>query len=490
MKLHKWIASTISIVFVAFLLTSHAVSSSRNVFFVTLKNQFDLNRTLSKLGQVKIKPLLNGAILEVEVIEGNVDEMIEALKNHPSITNVVPNFELPIKHQEGENIELRYDQVFPETDYMWWKKNDGGYHVQFYDFNKITKEKKLTFDIPSKMGADINLENAHRIETGNPEVVVAVIDTGIDLTHPALANSVYTNVLEIPGNNTDDDGNGYVDDIHGWNFGTDSGDVSDTRGHGTVLSGIIAGNGDGFEGVCPGCKILPIVIENMFDGFVESADYMAKQNVKVVNMSLAWDIDKMKGDEESNRAFFRFIEYIIEILHDQGMVIVAAAGNSGDKGNPISYPAFFDETIAVGGSDPWDIYTAFSNYGPWVDIVAPALNIWTTQPVGIINPRNGKSFDSSTKKPGYGYFSGTSVAAPMVAGAAALLLSHYPRMTAHEVKQTLLHPNNTQHIEAFFPRPATKRLDIFKALKNPIFDVPDMPDEEEDEIDPANLVWH
>ncbi|HLD57790.1 MAG TPA: S8 family serine peptidase, partial [archaeon] len=278
----------------AFILTSHAVSalavpSSRNVFFVSLKNQFDLSRALSKLGQIKIKPLLNGAILEVEVLEGSAQEMMEVLKNNPSITHVVPNFEIPIKTQESEIETFPYES-FPPTDYMWWKKNDGQYHFKAYEFNKRTKETTIILDMPSKIGSDINLENAHRIETGNPEVVVAVIDTGIDLTHPALANSVYTNVLEIPGNNTDDDGNGYVDDIHGWNFGTDSGDVSDTRGHGTVLSGIIAGNGDGFEGVCPGCKILPIVIENMFDGFVESADYMAKQNVKVVNMSLAWDI--------------------------------------------------------------------------------------------------------------------------------------------------------------------------------------------------------
>ena len=505
MKRITGIASLTSIIFVTLIFSSHAVPSSnfetrekKNVFFVTLKNQFDLNHALSKLGQVKITPLLGGAIIEVEVLEGDAHKMIQSLKNHPSIINVVPNFKMPLKRQEQEDeqeIEYIPYEIFPKTDYTWWKKNDGQYHSKVYEFNKKTKKVKILDDIPSKIGADINLDEAHRIETGNPGVIIAVIDSGIDLNHPALANSLYTNPGEIPGNNTDDDGNGYVDDVNGWNFGTNSGDVSDKIGHGTMVSGVIAGNGDGFEGVCPECKILPIVLDGFLDGLLNSINYIKKQNVKVINMSLAWDMRDLP--EEDRGTIINLMDTIIKILSDDGIVIVAAAGNSGHEGNPISYPAYFEETIAVGGSDPWDMDAYFSNYGPWVDIVAPAVDIWTTQPLGGIDP-HGIPFNSKTGRSGYNYFSGTSFAAPMVAGAAALLLSHYPHMTASEVKQTLLYRDNTQLVtDTLALRPPARRLDIGRALRNPIFsnqelllEVPDMPNEERDEIDPLELVWH
>ena len=487
MKGLRGIASVVVVVLVTLIFSSHAAPRS-DIFFVTAKNTLNLNQILSKLGHVKITPLLGGAIIKIEVLEGNADDMMQSLKNHPSITNVLPNVEIPFKNQEvlHDDVEDIFDFDFPQRDYTWWKNNYGGYHLKIYEKNKRTNEKKLTDDFPSIMGADINLENAHRIEMGSPEVIVGVIDSGIDLTHPALAHNIYRNPGEIPGNNTDDDGNGYVDDVNGWNFAKQSGDVSDTRGHGTMVSGVIAGNGDGFEGVCPQCRILPIVLRDMrTSDLFDAADYIQSRNVKIVNMSAALDIQRVP--EESRDIATSISHLFVSLLARSGIVFVAAAGNSGREGNPTMYPAFFEEAIAVGGSDPWDMYAYFSNYGPWVDIVAPAIDIWTTQLLGKVGPRAG-----------YNYASGTSLATPMVAGAAALLLSHYPRITAEEIKQTLLHPDNTTLIDDRSGlRPSVQRLDVFKALKNPIFEasellleVPNMPDEEKDEMNPLGFVWH
>ncbi len=264
------------------------------------------------------------------------------------------------------------------------------------------------------------------IETLTGEAVVAVIDTGVDYTHPALAQHIWANTKEIPNNGTDDDGNGYIDDIRGWNFvdvpadwlaqGEHSGpdnNVMDFLGHGTHVSGIIA-NLDW------NCKIMPVRAGyegSDGGGYLELSDiaealhYAADNGADVINMSFGCEYDS------------DILKEAIDYAYSKGCVMVAAAGNvdSYDCGQPF-YPAAYDHVIAVAAVDEddrlaiWNL-DAFSNFGTFVAICAPGTNILSTLPHDT-----------------YGYESGTSMASPFVAGVAAMLRSQHKDWTPEQVE--------------------------------------------------------
>ena len=256
---------------------------------------------------------------------------------------------------------------------------------------------------------------------GSADVVVAVIDDGIDLDHPDLVNAMWTNPGEVAGNLVDDDGNGYVDDVHGWDFANGDNDPDSTGGHGIHVAGIIGatfGNGIGGYGVAAGVTIMPLrFIGDGGSGWTSDAlsalNYAVAKRVRISNNSWGGG-----GASQSLQAG-------IEAAGAAGHLFVTAAGNDAKNIDlSPSYPAAYamPNVIAVAATTQNGSLASFSNYGATgVDLAAPGQSIYATYKAG-----------------GHAWMSGTSMASPQVAGAAALLLSHHPALTTAQLRSALL----------------------------------------------------
>ncbi len=330
----------------------------------------------------------------IELPEGvSVAEAMEALKNDNSVIYAQPNYE----YYALETIPD--DTLFDE---LWGMHNTG-----------------QNGGLP---GADISAPEAWDISTGTGSIVVAVIDTGVDYTHPDLGDNMWINEPEFYGTSGyDDDGNGYIDDIYGYDFVNNDGDPMDDSYHGTHCSGTIGAVGDngvGVVGVCWSLKIMAVKFlpsggpGNSADA-VSSIQYAMDMGARVI--SISW------GGSSYDQA----LKDVIDAAGDAGIVFVAAAGN--DDLNTDTYPIYpssYDcqNIISVMATDRSDNRASFSNYGPVsVDIGAPGVEILSCEPGS-----------------GYRYLQGTSTATPHVAGACALLLSKNPGLGYEEVKERLM----------------------------------------------------
>lgn len=254
-------------------------------------------------------------------------------------------------------------------------------------------------------------------------IKVAVIDSGTDIHHPAFSGRISINTGEIPDNQIDDDKNGYVDDYYGYSYVSNDDDVASGSLHGTHVSGIIAAGDTGVQsnnvalGVAPEAEIIPLkFIDSSGGGYVSNAidaiDYSVKRGAKVINAS--WGGGCSEG-----------LRVKLEQLSQKDVLFVAAAGNSSkdidvDPEFPAAYN--FDRTITVGAISKFNGLAFFSNYGlNTVHLFAPGEEIYNTAP------------NSS-----YTTLDGTSMAAPFVSGAAALLWSYRPEAKAENIKQALL----------------------------------------------------
>lgn len=269
------------------------------------------------------------------------------------------------------------------------------------------------------VGADIDATLAWDLTTGSGSIV-AMLDTGVNYNHPDLAGNIWHNPGEIPGDGIDNDGNGFIDDYNGWDFADDDNDPSDTAGHGTQTAGIVAAVGNntlGVSGVAWSAGILPLRFIGGAGGEVAAAiaavNYVvmmhsAGANIRVINASF--------GSTGSSAA----LKDAIENAGDEGILFVAAAGNSGANNDDTPfYPASYNlpNIIAVANTDRNDALAGTSCYGATsVDLGAPGQSIYTT------------IYSSS-----YADMSGTSFAAPMVSGVAALAFSLLPRNTSYTV---------------------------------------------------------
>lgn len=264
--------------------------------------------------------------------------------------------------------------------------------------------------------AKIQAEGAWDQTLGSPDVVIAVVDSGIDLAHEDLIDNLWVNPGEIPGNGIDDDNNGYIDDVQGWNFLAGSGDVLDDSGHGTLVSGIAAArinNAKGIAGVCGLCRTMPVKVmqpsgQVNYSDIALGINYASVKGARVINLSVGGYAKSQMLSDAVNAAL------------EQNIILVAGAGND-NKSDPF-YPAAYPGVISVAGTDSADLKTNFSNFGDWVKISAPAANVLTTALGGD-----------------YLSADGTSMAAPFVSGLVGLLLSQNPVWTPAMVLNQLIH---------------------------------------------------
>jgi hypothetical protein len=307
----------------------------------------------------------------------------------------------------GVAVEDAMRALARERGVVWAEPN---YRVHAMDTAEEALDPRL-WSIPR-----VSAPEAWKTTTGEGGPRVAIIDTGIDPAHPNLAANVHVNAGEIPGDGVDNDGNGYVDDVHGYDFANHDGDPTDGAGHGTHVAGTIAAIGaDGVRGVAPKATLMPLKFldDGGFGDIADAVDaliYAEKAGARITSNS--W------GGSNFSQALY-------ETMKASHALHICAAGNDGaDNDVDPPFPAGFGlpNIVAVAATTPDDDKASFSNFGKrTVDLAAPGAEIWSTLPGG-----------------GYGTKSGTSMAAPHVTGAAALVLAKFPEMDNAHLKERLV----------------------------------------------------
>ncbi|NMG10936.1 S8 family serine peptidase [Brasilonema sp. UFV-L1] len=346
------------------------------------------------------------SISSVDSFHSNNDYSVN-LKSHSSYNTAIAN--------QKENAE---EQLFDNNGYNF----TSGYGLidAAAAVGKAAGEETFT-DVPdvgdNNWGAD--LVKAPEVwakgYTGQ-DVVVAVVDTGVDFNHEDLNDNIWTNSKEIADNGVDDDGDGYIDDVYGWNFADNNNNVLDKNGHGTHVSGTIAGekNDIGVTGIAYDAKIMPVKVLNdqgagSYASIANGIYYAVDHGANVINLSL-------NGDSSNST-----VEKALEYASNKGVIVVMAAGNDG--GFQSGYPARYADKwgIAVGAVDENSNTAGFSNKAGMSSltyVTAPGVDVYSTVP--------GNKYTS---------YSGTSMAAPHVAGVVALMLSANGNLTDAQVRQ-------------------------------------------------------
>ena len=361
-------------------------------------NAFNLEAGAEILRQI---PLSDFAVLDVGPSQ-SVESFIANNQNHELVESISKNFKLEAIDPPNDQVDISLSSLGVPNDpgfgQLWGLHNTG--------------QNGGTVD------ADIDALEAWDIQTGSDDVVVAVIDTGIDLDHVDLASNIWVNTDEIDDNGIDDDNNGYVDDVYGWDFYGNNNDPDDKgTTHGTHVAGTIGaiGNNDiGVVGVNHNVQLMALRFlgpnGGTTAGAIEAIQYATNNGAHLSNNS--W------GGGGPSAPLYNAIK-------EADSLFVAAAGNASNNNdtNPF-YPASYEleNIIAVASTDRDDDISSFSNYGKdAVDLGAPGSSIYSTIP-----------------NDNYITYSGTSMASPHVAGVAALVLAEDPDLTYAEVKEIIL----------------------------------------------------
>lgn len=287
------------------------------------------------------------------------------------------------------------------------------------------------------------------LQTGT-NVVVAVIDTGVDYNHPDLAANIWTNTREIAGNGVDDDGNGYIDDVRGWDFVQNDNTPMDLNDHGTHVAGVIAGIGNnaaGISGVNWKAKIIPL---RFMDATGQGSTINA---IRALNYAVA-NGARISNSSWGGPAFSQALFDAIQAAGGKGHVFVAAAGNStANNDTTPEYPSSYKlaNIVSVAATDRNDALATFSNFGlASVDVAAPGVGIYSTV-------RNGA----------YKNLSGTSMAAPFVTGLGTLLFAQKANLTVAEVVRAMTATGNVDAVAGLSGRVISGgRINAFKAVSS------------------------
>ncbi len=377
-----------------------------NGYIVKLKPGFE-SFVNTNFADTQIRKLSFGtfAVLKGGVISA---ENAQGLINDPAVAYVEKNWVINLNdfnapQNETNSLEsLNRDEKFGQ---QWGLLNTGRNSGGWFSSGKA--------------GEDINATQAWNVETGNRDLVVAVIDTGVDYTHPDLVQNMWKNEGEIAGNGIDDDGNGFVDDVYGYDFSNKDADPMDGHSHGTHCAGVIGAehNGEGIMGVMANVKIMSIKFLSD-SGSGETIDAISSIDYAVANGA------KILSNSWGGGGFSQALLESIQNAHDKGVLFVAAAGNSrADNDARATYPANYEvgNVISVGAMSGKGTKASFSNYGQdTVHVFAPGENILSTVP--------GNSY----KK-----MSGTSMATPMVSGILGLLMSKEDQLSFSEIKERI-----------------------------------------------------
>ncbi len=355
-------------------------------------------------------------------VQGDVTAIAAALQANPAIEYVQPNY---IRHA----VAVPNDTLYPQ---MWALTN-------------------------------VQAANAWNVATGNG-VLVAVIDTGVALTHPDLQGNIYSKPGEIAGNGLDDDGNGFIDDVNGWDFANNDNNPSDGHGHGSHVAGTIAAVGNnnrGVIGLAYQSRILPIKgLSDSGSGYdadlANAILYAVNNGAKVINNS--W----------GGGGYSPLFEDVVNYAHANNVVVVSAAGN--DNQNACAFtPANVENSITVAAVGPTDVKASYSNFGVKVDVAAPggsnlgqiSEDILSTVPTGafswapVVTGPNGEEYRS---------IAGTSMAAPHVAALAALILQLHPTWTPEQVRQVIRQSSNDSSTPGFDPQSGYGRINAQQAV--------------------------
>ncbi len=302
-----------------------------------------------------------------------------------------------------------------------------------YKINSLTTPNDLSsslWHLNQSDGHDINALNAWKLSTGSNDVVVAVIDSGIKINHSDLKDNIWTNLAEKNGTaGVDDDGNGYIDDIHGYNFATKNPNPDDSRGHGTLVSGLIGAQANNNQGIVGVSWDVSLMALNMFPNLwgnatlasaVEAIDYATQNGAQIINASWG-SVTETKEIEGSVKILFEAVER----AEKANVLFVAAAGNSAfDNDEKVMVPATLPNTniVSVGAVNQNAELWSKSNYGlNSVHVLAPG------EEVTSLGLSGGTTLNS-----------GTSLSAPIVSGIVVLMLSLNPELTPLEIRQLLI----------------------------------------------------
>jgi subtilisin family serine protease len=378
----------------------------------------------------------------MSIVEVSADADVEAvaaeLARDPAVAVAEPNY------RRAPAATIPNDPLFSD---QWGLRNNGQPHP-VYDAPPDFRS--------GRDDADADVHEAWDTTQGRPRVVVAVIDSGVDWGHPDLAANIWTNPGETPNNGVDDDGNGKVDDVRGWDFAGNDNNPRGQRGedgfsHGTFVAGIVAARGDngrGISGVCPRCRIMPLRFGFDVRSAVKSIEYAIENGADIIQTSYGggpWSELERRAIQRAGRA---------------GILFVAAAGNdrldndlfliNPDGFRSPFFPASYElpTMLAVAASNDRDQYgygsgcardfsrwlCTFTNWGhESVDLVAPGVDVVSTLP----RSRSG----AARYAPG----NGTSFAAPHASGAAGLLVTRHSGWGPQELKNALMNSVDTPH---------------------------------------------
>ena len=390
----------------------HARSSSNEVAYVPgevvvkvkkgLMGKFLGKKSLLKADLKKSMNLIAGDFVVLKTTSKSTHSLISDLKKFPEVLYAEPNFIYKAINSTND----------PLAGKLWGLTNTG---------NNEPDRNGGNSGSAGVAGADINADKAWTITKGSKNVVIAIIDTGIDYNHADLKDNIWVNTKEIAGNKIDDDANGYIDDIHGWNAYAKNGNPMDGNSHGTHCAGTIGakhGNGVGVAGVMDNVSMMAVKFlsdegsGNLADAVV-AIDYATKMNVDI--MSNSW----------GGGGFSQALEDSIKAAKNQGILFVAAAGNDGTNNDAAPhYPSNYqvDNVISVAAYTNQDSLASFSCFGKrTVHVAAPGHNILSTVP--------GNS---------YKVFSGTSMATPHISGVLGLLMASEGRQDVKAVRERLM----------------------------------------------------